>query len=64
MSYCHVLGGCSASQVFHPRTVNEQVGPLIQSSVGTCIFPFDPFAAGFRDGFESGLVPPWSGKRP
>lgn len=64
MSYCHLLGGCSASQVFHSRTVNEQIGPLVQSRVGSCVFPFDPFAAGFRDGFEGGLVPPWSGKRP
>lgn len=64
MSYCHNLGGCGSSEVFHPRTVSEQVGPHVQSKVGLCVFPFDPFATGFRDGFETGLVPPWSGKRP
>jgi hypothetical protein len=38
MSYCHLLGGCSSSMVFHPRTVSL-VSPNISSSVGTCIFP-------------------------
>jgi hypothetical protein len=38
MSYCHLLGGCSSSLVFHSRTVTL-VQPKIQSAVGTCIFP-------------------------
>jgi metallopeptidase family M12-like protein/IPT/TIG domain-containing protein len=38
MSYCHLLGGCSSSLVFHPRTVSL-LQPLIQNAVGSCIFP-------------------------
>jgi hypothetical protein len=38
MSYCHLLGGCSSSLVFHSRTVSL-VQPKIQNAVGTCIFP-------------------------
>jgi len=38
MGYCHLLGGCSSSLVFHPRTVSL-IQPLIQNAVGTCIFP-------------------------
>lgn len=38
MSYCHTLGGCSASSVFHPRTV-EIVDPIVASKVGVCVFP-------------------------
>jgi len=38
MSYCHLLGGCTSSLVFHPRTV-ALVQPLIQAAVNTCIFP-------------------------
>jgi hypothetical protein len=39
MSYCHLLGGCDTSLVFHPRTVNEYAGPIIQGAVGSCVFP-------------------------
>lgn len=39
MSYCHLRGDCDSYLVFHPRTVNEFVGPPIQSAVGTCVFP-------------------------
>lgn len=40
MSYCHVSGisGCTAKNVFHPRTV-ERLAPIIQSRVGVCVFP-------------------------
>jgi hypothetical protein len=39
MSYCHMLGGgCSASQVFHPRSVTL-LQPRIQTAVGQCVFP-------------------------
>jgi hypothetical protein len=38
MSYCHNLGGCSSSLVFHPRSISL-LQPKIQSAVGTCIFP-------------------------
>jgi hypothetical protein len=38
MSYCHLLGGCSSSLVFHSRTVSL-VQPKIQNAVGVCIFP-------------------------
>ena len=54
MSYCHNLGGCGSSEVFHPTTVSL-LAPLIQNRVGQCIFPLSvPF---FSDGFESGLLP-------
>jgi hypothetical protein len=36
MSYCHLLGGCSSSLVFHPATV-ALLQPMIQSAAGTCI---------------------------
>jgi uncharacterized repeat protein (TIGR01451 family) len=38
MSYCHLLGGCSASPVFHPQTV-DVIGPIVDGRVGACIFP-------------------------
>ncbi len=38
MSYCHLLGGCRADRVFHPRTV-DLLDPIIESKVGACIFP-------------------------
>ncbi len=43
MSYCHLLGNCSASLVFHPATVTL-LQPLIQAAVGQCIFPVPAFA--------------------
>jgi hypothetical protein len=38
MSYCHLLGGCTASLVFHPTTVNL-LNPKIEARVNNCIFP-------------------------
>ena len=38
MSYCHQLGGCSSSSVFHPTSV-ALLAPIVQSRVGSCIFP-------------------------
>jgi len=38
MSYCHLLGGCTSSLVFHPTTV-ARLQPIIQAAVNTCIFP-------------------------
>lgn len=38
MSYCHLLVGCSASAVFHPRTV-AILDPIVASMVGVCVFP-------------------------
>jgi hypothetical protein len=38
MSYCHLIGGCSSSLVFHPTTV-ARIQPLIQNALGSCIFP-------------------------
>ena len=39
MSYCHV-GACGGqnSNVFHPRSLSEQINPHIEPLVGTCIF--------------------------
>jgi hypothetical protein len=36
MGYCHLLGGCNTSQVFHPRTV-AVVQPEISAALGICI---------------------------
>ena len=38
MSYCHMLGGCSSTPVFHPTCV-AKIAPLINLKVGTCITP-------------------------
>jgi hypothetical protein len=38
MSYCHLLGGCAAAQVFHPTTV-ALLDPLVEQQVGQCVFP-------------------------
>jgi hypothetical protein len=40
MSYCHLSGiqGCTASQVYHPRTI-QLLQPLVQNQVNVCIFP-------------------------
>lgn len=54
MSYCHNLGGCNSSEVFHPSTVSL-LAPLIQNRVGQCIVPLS--VALFSDGFESGSLP-------
>jgi hypothetical protein len=43
MSYCHLLSGCSASKIFHPESVNV-IAPLVQNSVGFCVFPFEATA--------------------
>jgi hypothetical protein len=54
MSYCHLLGGCSSSLVFHPRSV-ALLQPKIQSAVGTCIFPAFTLSALNRvSGFTTG----------
>jgi len=65
MSYCHLsgLGGCGSTAVFHPTSVNL-LAPIIQARVNQCIFPIGPPNAVFSSSFETGLVPPWSGKRP
>jgi hypothetical protein len=38
MSYCHILGGCSASMVFHP-TVEAYLDPIMTSKIGVCLMP-------------------------
>lgn len=38
MSYCHLLSGCSTSNVFHPRSVSL-VSPKVAAEVGVCIYP-------------------------
>ncbi|HEV7669685.1 MAG TPA: IPT/TIG domain-containing protein [Thermoanaerobaculia bacterium] len=45
MSYCHLLGGCTSSAVFHPISV-ALIAPLIQSRVNICIFPGTSGGAG------------------
>jgi hypothetical protein len=41
MSYCHTLGGCGLSNVFHPRTM-DLLDPIIEAKVGACILPMAP----------------------
>lgn len=38
MSYCHHIGGCGKSNVFHPATV-AMLQPRIQNAVNSCIIP-------------------------
>lgn len=38
MSYCHLLSGCSTTEVFHPRVV-AVLNPNIQTALGVCITP-------------------------
>lgn len=38
MSYCNLLGSCSSSEVFHPRTI-DLLNPILASKVGACIDP-------------------------
>jgi hypothetical protein len=65
MSYCHLsgLGGCGSSAVFHPTSVNL-LAPIIQGKVNQCVFPASAPNGVFSNGFETGLVPPWSAKIP
>ena len=57
-----MLGGCSASSVFHPTSVNL-LAPIIQSRVNQCIFAAGPPQLVFSNGFETGLAA-WSGDVP
>ena len=63
MSYCHLLGGCSKTDVFHTASVNL-LAPLIQARVNQCIFPLGPPNTLFSSSFETGLTPPWGAKIP
>jgi hypothetical protein len=38
MSYCHLLGGCGVTNVFHPQSV-DVIAPIVESRVNSCIFP-------------------------
>ena len=38
MSYCHLLGGCGVTNVFHPETVNV-FSSRVDAAIGNCIFP-------------------------
>jgi len=38
MSYCHLLGGCTAAGVFHQRTL-DIINPILAARVGICVFP-------------------------
>lgn len=41
MSYCHLLGGCTRSAVFHP-TVEALIDTRTTANIGVCIFPLVP----------------------
>ena len=53
MSYCHNLGGCSSSSVFHPRTM-DLIDPIVASKVGVCVFPAS--AANPKEASPSGAM--------
>jgi hypothetical protein len=56
MSYCNGLGGCSVSNVFHPRTVSLLV-PIIESHENQCIFvPANPKEASPAGDMRAGRV--------
>lgn len=38
MSYCHLLGGCAAANVFHSRTV-DRITDYAVPRIGVCVFP-------------------------
>ncbi len=38
MSYCHLLGGCAAANVFHSRSV-DLITNYIVPRIGVCVFP-------------------------
>jgi hypothetical protein len=38
MSYCHLLVGCGVTNVFHPLSINLEVGPAVDAAVNQCIF--------------------------
>lgn len=39
MSYCHLRGDCSVSNVFHPLSISLAVGPDVDAAVNQCLFP-------------------------
>jgi hypothetical protein len=39
MSYCHLLGGCGVTNIFHPQSISLEVGPEVDAAVNQCIFP-------------------------
>jgi hypothetical protein len=41
MSYCHLLGTCAASTVFHPRTV-DVITNHVTPRINSCVFPVGP----------------------
>jgi metallopeptidase family M12-like protein/IPT/TIG domain-containing protein/S-layer family protein len=52
MSYCHLLGGCSATAHFHPFQ-QAYVNTNITNAIGSCVFPLVSGAA-----IPSGVAPP------
>ena len=49
MSYCHLLAGCSSTEVFHPRIITILM-PLVADAVGRCVFPDANSCSGKPDG--------------
>ncbi len=57
MSYCHLLGGCTASGVFHPRTL-DIINPIVAGKVGICVFPAGGAGGGSSAASKFYTVPP------
>jgi hypothetical protein len=38
MSYCHLLSGCAASTVFHPRSLTDYLDARIATATNSCLF--------------------------
>ncbi|HZF13059.1 MAG TPA: M12 family metallo-peptidase [Thermoanaerobaculia bacterium] len=39
MSYCHLLGGCTSSMVFHSRSLTEYINTALANANNVCILP-------------------------
>jgi Metallo-peptidase family M12/IPT/TIG domain len=39
MSYCHLLGGCGVTNVFHPQSISIAISPDVDAAVNQCLFP-------------------------
>jgi hypothetical protein len=39
MSYCHLLGSCTSSMVFHPRSLTEYINAALAGANNVCVLP-------------------------
>ena len=41
MSYCHLLGSCTSSMVFHPRSLSEYINAALTAANNVCVVPLN-----------------------